>query len=79
MGLAVNFGDKPETVAAYFSREKLSMIPLLQKKGETSSAFGIRAYPTTYLIGPDATIRWRGVGFDEASLKKELDTLLPAK
>lgn len=77
--LAVNFGDQPETIGAYFEKEKFTFTPAVQNKGEVSSAFGVRAYPSSYLIGPDGKVVWRAVGFDEATLRSALDKLAPGR
>ena len=75
--VAVNFGDKPDVVGAYFEKAKLSFMPVLQKKNEVSAAFGVQAYPTNYLIGPDGKVAWRASGFDETSLRAALDKIAP--
>lgn len=77
--VAVNFGDQAETIAAYFAKEKLSLTPARQEKGEVSEAFGVRTYPTTYLVGADGKVAWRAVGFDEESLRSALEKIAPAK
>jgi thiol-disulfide isomerase/thioredoxin len=77
--VAVDFGDTAETVRAYFEKEKFSFTPALQAKDAMTKAFGVRAYPTTYLIGPDGKVAWRAVGLEDASLKTVLDNLLPSK
>jgi hypothetical protein len=35
-------------------------------------AYGVVAYPTNYLIGPDGTVLWRGLGFKEKTLRQAL-------
>ncbi len=37
--------------------------------------YGVLAYPTNYLIGPDGKIVWRGVGFSPAKEKELRDEL----
>jgi peroxiredoxin/outer membrane lipoprotein-sorting protein len=76
--VAVDFGDTPETIRAYFEKEKFTFTPALQNKNDAGDAFGVRSYPTNYLIGPDGKIVWRASGFDEASLRTALDKLAPA-
>ena len=34
--------------------------------------YGVQAYPTNYLIGPDGKVLWRSVGFDEEGLRAAL-------
>ena len=36
------------------------------------NAYGVRAYPTNYLVGADGTILWRSLGFDETGLRSAL-------
>ena len=79
IALAVNFGDKPETVRACFEKERITMTPLLQNENKVSKAFGVQAYPTTYVLGPDGKVAWRAVGFDETSLRSALEKVAPAK
>lgn len=77
--LAVNFGDTPETIAAYFEKEKFTMTPLRQRKDELGRAFGVRVYPTNYVIGPDGRVAYRAVGFDESDLRSALEKVAPKK
>jgi len=35
-------------------------------------AYGVKAYPTNYLIGADGKVLWRGVGFNEGALRGAL-------
>lgn len=77
--VAVNFGDSKETIAAYFSKEKLGLIPVRQQKDEVSRALGVRSYPSTYVIGADGKVKWRAVGFDETSLRAALEAVAPAR
>ena len=44
-----------------------------------STAFGVVAYPTNYLIGPDGKIVFRATGFDETALRAALEKLAPAR
>ena len=41
-------------------------------KCDLGKAYGVQAYPTNYLLGPDGKIVWRSVGFDEAGLRAAL-------
>lgn len=77
--LAVNYGDEPATIAAYFEKAGFTFTPLRQQQDEVSAAFGVRSYPSTYVIGADGRIAWRELGFDEASLRAALDRVTPAK
>ena len=39
---------------------------------QVGKAYGVQAYPTNYLVGPDGKVLWRGVGFDEDALRAAL-------
>jgi len=76
--LAVNYGDQPDVVRAYFEKEKFGFTAALQHKDEVSQAFGLRAYPTNYVVGADGKIAYRATGFDERSLQAAVEkALLP--
>ena len=77
--LAVDYGDKPETVAAYFKKERFALTPLIQDGNEVSGEFGVQTYPTTYLLDSDRKVAWRMVGFDEAAFRSVLDKVAPAR
>lgn len=77
--VAVDFGDQPETIAAYFAKEKFGLTPAQQARNEASFALGVRSYPTTYVVGADGRVKWRAVGFDEAALRAALEAVAPAK
>ena len=76
---AVNFGDKPETVAAYFEKERFKLTPVRQEKDEVSRALGVQVYPTFYVIDAQGIVSWRSVSFDEDLLRSELDRVVPRK
>jgi thiol-disulfide isomerase/thioredoxin len=78
-GVTVNFGDKAETIRAYFEKEKFTMTPVRQQKDEVSRRFGVRAYPTNYVIDAEGKVAWRAVGFDEAGLRSALEKIAPEK
>lgn len=77
--VAVDFGDKPETIAAYFAKEKFGLTPARQERNEVSFALGVRTYPTTYVVGADGKVKWRAIGFDIAPLRAALEAVAPAK
>ena len=72
IGLSVNIGDSREVIAAWWKAGGFRHQPVMQEGDEVSRAFGVRAYPTNYLIGPDGRVAWRGVGWDEAGLRAAL-------
>lgn len=72
MFLAMNVGDTAEVIRDYWSESGFTFPAMMQEKGEVSASFGVRAYPTNYLIGPDGKVIWRGVGFEEEVVRELL-------
>jgi len=42
---------------------------------DVEKTYGVMAYPTNYVLGPDGKVVWRGVGFDEAAIRAALEKL----
>ncbi|MFQ5749392.1 MAG: redoxin family protein, partial [Planctomycetota bacterium] len=70
--LAVDLNDPPETVKQVWEKEGFTFPAVLQKEDEVSKAFGVAAYPTVYLIGPDGKILYRNLAFEEKHIRKRL-------
>ena len=77
--LAINVGDAKDVIAKYFADEKYSLRPVMQDGHTVSRAFGVKAYPTNYVIGPDGKVLWRSVGWDKAAVKEALQKTAPKK
>ena len=60
--LAVNVNEPASRVTRYAKSTGLSLPILLDLKSELVRRFGVEAFPTTVLIGPDGKARWRIVG-----------------
>ena len=60
--LAVNVNEPAARVARYAQSTGLSLPIVLDPKSEMVRRFGVTAFPTTVLIGPDGQARWRIVG-----------------
>ena len=74
----MNANDTPEVVNRYVNDNHFSFRIVLGGRGRNYTlgrAYGVRAYPTNYLVGPDGNIAWRSIGFDEAGLRKALADL----
>lgn len=67
--LAVNLQDSKDQIRKYFEENKFTFRPVMQKSDEISRAYGVSAYPTNYVVGPDGKIVFRSVGYDEEGLK----------
>lgn len=71
--LSVNIGDAPQVVADWWTQGGFAHLPLLQEGNSVSSAFGVQAYPTNYVLGPDGRVLYRSVGWDEEQIRKALE------
>ena len=60
--LAVDVNEPVARVARYAQATGLSLPIVLDAKSEMVRRFGVQAFPTTVLIGPDGFARWRIVG-----------------
>jgi hypothetical protein len=45
------------------------------KHHNVSGKYGVNAYPTNYVVGPDGKVAYRGVGFNEAAIRDALKKL----
>ncbi len=77
--LAVNMRDTAEKVRKYFEKSGFTFKPVMQKADEVSRQYGVRAYPTNYVIGADGKIVHRSVSYDEDALKAALEKAAPRK
>jgi hypothetical protein len=66
--LAVDIGDSAEVIRAWWKDGGFKLRAMQQHEGDVSAAFGVQAYPTNYVIGPDGKVIWRGVGFEPAMI-----------
>ncbi len=60
--LAVNVGEGAQAARRFADAVQLGSALLLDRDGATARAWGARALPSTFVIGPDGTIRYRYVG-----------------
>jgi hypothetical protein len=75
--LAVGVGDSPAVVQSWWKSEGFKLRPVQQHSGDVSAAFGVQAYPTSYVVGPDGRIIWRGTGYEPAMIRGALASTLP--
>ena len=73
--MAVNNGDTVPRVQTYVQEGKFTFPIVMGGRGADytlGKAYGVQAYPTNYLVGPDGKVLWRGVGFNEDALRQAL-------
>jgi peroxiredoxin len=58
----VNTGDSPHQVEQLSARLGLALPVLFDREGAAAAAWGVRVFPTTYLVGRDGLIRHRILG-----------------
>lgn len=75
--LAVDCGDTVETVKDFVAKQRYRF-PIAMDRAEKSinGIYGVQAFPTTYVIGPDGKIIASSVGFDEKELSQTLSKAL---
>lgn len=76
--IAVNRGDSEETIRKYVQEGKFTFPIVMGGKGEQytlGKAYGVRAYPTNYLLDSEGKVAWRGVGFSPATEKTLRDAI----
>jgi hypothetical protein len=75
--VGVNYGDSEAMVKKYVDEFHLSFkIGMSARDAKAPSAlYGVRAYPTNYVLDGDGKVVWRGVGFNEAGLRDALAKL----
>lgn len=78
MGLvAVNGFDSEEVINKYVTEKKFTFqIGMADKKEgatyDVGQRYGVSAYPTNYVVDSSGKILWRGIGFNEAAIRKAL-------
>ncbi len=71
--VCVNIGDSKEVITDYWKEGGFTMPVAVQEEDEVSKAFGVKAYPTNVLVGPDGKVLWQSVGWDESGLEHALE------
>ncbi len=74
MVLAVNTGDDKSTIESYWKASDYTFTAVRQSEGAVSRAFGVKAYPTNYVIGPDGKVLFRSVGYDQSKIARALES-----
>jgi thiol-disulfide isomerase/thioredoxin len=76
--VAVNHGDSAEVINKYATENKFSFKIVMGGQGDSytiGKTYGVKVYPTNYLVDADGKIVWRGVGFSETKLREALEKL----
>jgi thiol-disulfide isomerase/thioredoxin len=78
--LAVNVGEDAATVRSFAGRVAMGFALLLDPESRVTRAWGARALPTSFVIGPDGHIRYRAIGerdWSDPQIRAALRALKP--
>jgi len=70
--VCVNNGDPKSVIQKWWDDASFTMRAVRQKEGAASKAFGVQAYPTNYVVGPDGKVLYRAVGFEPDAIRAAL-------
>jgi hypothetical protein len=75
--VAINVEDAEQVTSKFLTENKITVkVPLAATAAPgLANTYGILALPTSYLLGPDGTVLWQGVGFNEAAIRRQLEQL----
>ncbi|MGA7986455.1 MAG: TlpA disulfide reductase family protein [Burkholderiales bacterium] len=80
--LAVNVGEGAQAARRFADAVQLGAALLLDRDGATANAWGARALPSTFIVGPDGTIRYRYVGaldWSSPDVRRAITGLMPRR
>lgn len=75
---AVNGFDSAEVINKYVQENKFTFqVGMADKKEgggiyDVAEKYGVSAYPTNYVVDSSGKVIWRGIGFNEAAIRKAL-------
>ena len=80
--LAVNVGEGAQSVRRFADSVQLGAVLLIDRNGATARAWGARALPSTFIVGPEGTIRYRYVGaldWSSPAVRDVIKRLIPRR
>jgi len=69
--VAMNFMEGPKTINAFIKKRGFTFTVLMDRSGEISERYGVRALPMTYLIGREGNMLVKSIGYKDW-YKKEI-------
>lgn len=70
--------DAEAGVKAFKEKHKIEEYALLSDARATATAYGVKGYPTLFLVGKDGKVLWKG-HFENEEMVKALEAGLAAK
>ena len=80
--LAVNVGEGPQAARRFAATVQLGAALLMDRDGATARAWGARALPSSFIVGPEGAIRYRYVGaldWSSPSVRGAITRLMPRR
>jgi thiol-disulfide isomerase/thioredoxin len=63
--VAVNFKERPSTVQRFVRESRLALPVVMDTDGAAAAAWGVKVFPSSFLLTPDRKPRWRIQGEHE--------------
>jgi thiol-disulfide isomerase/thioredoxin len=78
--LAVNVGEDANAVRAFADSVTMRFPLLLDVDSSVTRAWGARALPATFILGPDGRVRYQAIGardWEDSDIRSRLRALMP--
>lgn len=72
--------DGLDAVRAWASRDQIPFAIFHDTDGQMTRSYGVRAYPTYFVIDPEGRVAWQGGGYSPdavSAIEKQLERVLP--
>ena len=66
------YGINVDDIEAHLEEEKATFPVLYDSDGSTCEAYGVRGYPSTYLLGRDGKVIWEPWWFSESRSERAI-------
>jgi peroxiredoxin len=70
--------DAEAGVKKFKEKHNITEYPLLSDAGASAQAYGVKAFPTMFLVGTDGKVLWKD-HFQNEAMIKALESALPKK
>ena len=72
------YGIKVDDIQSHLEQEKASFPVLYDSDGKTCEAYGVRGYPSTFLLGRNGKVIWEPRWFSESRSERVIEKALQA-
>jgi len=76
--VAINLDASSSDAKSFLEATRPNFVIAYDPKGQTASAYGVRAMPSSYIIGRDGRLKWQHMGFRKKDTKKIEKQLIAA-